>query len=308
MNNNFSSSMQIKTLQDAIILPSGAIYQSGKLVLEARNQKYCGVKTKHQNTLDVNFKYDKSPQTVVYLGQLTRHYGHFLLESLCRFWPFIYKDDSLNYNCFKPYTFVFTPWVSGHAPNPSNFEPLRHIIGLFGIKLKDLNVLTKPKMFHSVIVAQPSCVINHAITQEHRLLCQSILSRTHNDLKNYPPFVFVSRHKGTKIQQKIEDILVNDYKFFKINPTVQTFAQDIGVYSRARIIAGFEGTNVHNILFSPDRVSSIIFTWRGEKEGRYTKNQSECDRLCKANVFVIDTLKLTITEMQERIAEAMNSQ
>lgn len=214
----------------------------------------------------------------------------------------------MNYNSFKPYTFVFTPWIYGPIVDPSKFEPLRHIIGLFDIKLKDISMLTKPKKFHSVIVAQPSCVINHAITQEHRLLCQSIVSRTHNDLKNYPPFIFVSRHEGTKIQQKIEDILVNKYKFFKINPTVQTFAQDIGVYSRARIIAGFEGTNVHNILFSPDRVSSIIFTWRGKNEGRYTQNQRECDKLCKANLFVIDTLKLTITEIQEHIAEAMNTQ
>ena len=75
--------------------------EKNKNILE--NEKIQNI-LKNKNIININDK-------CIYLGFLTKHYGHFIIESLSRFWIFLKNNSIENINDYK-YIFTKGPIVS----------------------------------------------------------------------------------------------------------------------------------------------------------------------------------------------------
>ena len=238
-----------------------SIYNTnGELVMEQRNNDRCGIKVYNKKNIDLkNFKTNKSEESIIYMGQLTNHYGHFLLETLCRFWIFLnkYYDNKLHSNT----KYVFTEFVMGNSSGLDNIL-LKYILNNLNIDPNKFILIKKPTIFKKIFLVEKSCYLNESIDIKHKELCNSLIENIINK-----PFYLskkINFNKRTYIARNIdiEKYIIPIFKKFDFNiiyPTINDFEQNIIEYHLSSIIAGFEGTNTHNILFTRPNTILIIF-------------------------------------------------
>ena len=88
--NNALAFREDSWIPDPPVVVSGDVWSSDGYCLK---ETFRGVRlshvSRHRSFLNVQAKATFKEGTYLYLGWLSRHYGHFLLESLSRLWPFI---------------------------------------------------------------------------------------------------------------------------------------------------------------------------------------------------------------------------
>ena len=72
----------------------------------------------------------------IYLGFLTKHYGHFIIESLSCFWIFLKNNSIENINDYK-YIFTKGP-IASDSIDILNNEPFKHILKSFNINFDNI--------------------------------------------------------------------------------------------------------------------------------------------------------------------------
>ncbi len=277
-----------------------AIYsEDGILIMEQRNNKYCGAKTLNEINLQNKEQCDMSDLCVVYMGQLTSHYGHFLLESLCRFWIFLNKyAEYIVHN--SNYKYVFTEFLLENDAGLNNIL-LKKVLQILQINSDKFMLLKKMTRFKEIIVYEPSCEINHKLDERHKELCDQLVYNviTKNPMTHRFERIFISRNMHS--EKNIIKIL-QKYNFVILHPKDQNFFQNIFQYNSASIIAGFEGTNIHNILFSKPYTKLIVFDHRN----RYTVNQTRCDSVSLAKIFYIKPQQQSMKNIKNKIRMIIN--
>jgi hypothetical protein len=97
----------------------------------------------------------------LYLGHYTGHYGHFLLETLSRFWIFLNSDEE-----FKKYdNIVFHPFLH-KTPSPDKFSPAKTCFECFGLATSKIILITEPMCFENLTVPQSFFEINYRARKE----------------------------------------------------------------------------------------------------------------------------------------------
>lgn len=271
-----------------------AIYnKNGELVLQQRNNEFCDVKTWNSKCIDTEIKEEnKYDFPCIYMGQLTNHYGHFLLESLCRFWIFLeeYKDLIKNRSNYK---YVFTDFVTMTTPIISDNILLKTICNILKININDFILIKNKSSFSEIVLYEPSVCINEKMDIRFKKLCdsisQNIVENTIDDNKLLrskeifqTPYIYIVR-KCIKEEKAIIDVM-KKHNFFIMIPRIETFKEDVLKYSNTSIMVALEGSCAHNIIFSKPNTEILIINWRN----RITTNQIKCNILSLSNVNVID--------------------
>lgn len=242
-------------------LHSGAIYRSdGKLLSSSMHRRR-----------DINFTADAADSidasrvaeysiflsgTSIYLGWIFNHYGHFLLESLSRYWSL----DTLNMQ--DNWNFLF----HSNDIRTSTQDEFFELLSLIGIPLEKVILLNSTYLVESLIVPNQQAVLNRGISQEILSMYQNIAQIVSCEIKgNTPKKIYVSRRKLPVGSRKIateatieREHIAEGYAI--IHPQTMPLKSQIATFAGAKEISGPEGTALHNILFALAPGSMRIYT------------------------------------------------
>jgi hypothetical protein len=182
---------------------------------------------------------------VLYLGVLLGHYGHFLLESISRWWSLIGRLTSFDYYLV-------------HLPNSNILEKqwVKDFLALAGIDREKIVYFDKPTRIKSVVVPEASLQIGNYIYQKYRDICQYLTkSLDLNSIKQTERPLYLSRRllaRGARRiggEELLEELLLKN-GFHVVHPQFLSLEEQIYLINRHKHIVGIVGSALHSLVFS----------------------------------------------------------
>lgn len=229
----------------------------------------------------------------LYLGYYMMPYGHFLLETLSRFWALSQAD--------KQTTLVFHPFLRRKPVHPRRWEPAKTALQSFGFDPANVIFIDKQTRFARLTVPTP--LLQFATTADPRLanLYRTIggycdhrqdRPRLFSPFRKtaYPRKLFLSRRhlKNRRLVTNDDEVeaLFTRRGFAIIYPEKRPFEEQVRMFQRADIIAGFAGSAMHNVLFArPETRAWVLGTGRNPKQPN--ANQLICNALAQVEASFI---------------------
>lgn len=183
----------------------------------------------------------------IYLGPLMAgHYGHFITEGLSTFWIFEQiSAEEFDY-------FLFSPFVFGEDIPEYALQCLR----TFGIDSRKVVIMGKDVLcFEEIVVPERLFRLNHSADPSLRWVYQEIcvkVAAAGNPMEK----VYVSRRRLSL--KKLTRVIANEVlveKLFKqagftvVYPEELSFPEQLDLFKRVSVLAGFSGSALHNSLF-----------------------------------------------------------
>lgn len=299
----------IKTVRGAIATPTianptsktftGVIYDEFGRICRGAQRNSCASNEWQPADADVLALGADAPINYVsgrslYLGHYTGHYGHFLLETLARLWPLL--GTSLRAAGYD--RVVFHPFLH-KTPNIKQFSPARMSLAAFGIDAGRVLLIKQPLRFEHLDVPTPLLEINYRVdpvmAKTYELIAQFCMSAPSSRtgilprLAGWPSSgslnLYVSRRHARGFhpmvnERAVERIFV-DAGFKVLHPERWSFEQQVALFQRAEVVAGVEGSALHNSVFMRHGARVINIGTAREPSGDIL-NQRLCDSLSGA--------------------------
>jgi hypothetical protein len=200
-----------------------------------------------------------------YLGASALHYGHFLLETLCRAWA------------WEQYGGGTVP-VLQHAP-VRDFA--RAMYALVPGLAEQIEVVAAPTRFANITVPFPGFMIDHAAYTEFKAMCMRMAGRV---LPRSTPMteqpLFLSRaglpdlaKRSLLGTRRLEEFLER-HGFLVIRPETLPVSEQIALFNRHKWIVAQQGSACHTRLFSCRPTNLLMLTKK-----RLNANYILCDQL-----------------------------
>jgi hypothetical protein len=181
-------------------------------------------------------------EDVVFLGALSKHYGHFILEGLSRLW-FCLEPESTSYK------YVY---ISGDGKDRFN-----DFFKLFGLEEESIIKIRKPTRFRTVIVPEQSIRLHDFYHKKYK----ETIDRIKNNIKpaKFKKVYFSkARVKNNRAvgEASIEEVfLKNGFNVFC--PETLSVYETISILKGCKVFAATSATNVHNSIFMNDENTFI---------------------------------------------------
>ena len=304
MNAPTPPSQSLVTLHNAIATPtvidvnsqtfSGVIYDSNGLICRnaQRTRDGCNEwQPSDPEVLSASGLYPILPGRSLYLGHYTGHYGHFLLESLSRLWALsgLTLSDSIYERV------IFHPFLH-KTPPVRGFSPAQMCFASFGISPQHVRLVDEPLRFESLTVPSAMLLINQSVdpslSSTYKKIVAHCLSRESSRLgfwrklagwpESGPLRLYLSRRQAKGFhpmlnERQVERVFV-DAGFRVLHPEKWSFEQQVALFQRAEVIAGVEGSALHNSVFMRSEALVINIGTAREPTGDIL-NQRLCDSL-----------------------------
>ena len=214
-------------------------------------------------------KVDYVDDDVVFIGALSKHYGHFILEGLARLWFFL-ETENLKFKCV---------YISENG-----IDPFVETFGLFGIDPKKLQKIDIPTRFRKVLIPEPSI----RLSDYYHLKYNDTLSRIRDKVspRSFEK-VYFSKEGISNSRAVGEDFIQNVFVsngFHVFHPEKMTMYEKIAVLRGARVFVASSGTNVHNSVFLEDQCECICLN----RSAHYYAVQFMIDIMKKLNSTYVD--------------------
>jgi capsular polysaccharide biosynthesis protein len=208
-------------------------------------------------------------EEVIFLGALSGHYGHFILEGLSRLWPFLDKES-------KQKKAVFISEVKNNK--------FLDLFELFGLKKENLIEINKTTRFKSIIIPEPSIRLHDyyhskykdTIDEIKKKIKPTVLDKVYFS-KNYSKS---GRAIGETVIQKV--FVKNGYKIFY--PEKMSLYETLSVMKGCMKFVASSGTNFHNSIFLNDGAECVCLN----RSAHFHPIQTMIDKMRKLNVTYID--------------------
>lgn len=201
---------------------------------------------------------DFEPDTVIYLGPLMRHFGHFLLEVLPRLW--VFDEHPVRKAYFHPFR--------QKQPIP---KFLQDTLDLAADGPVDIRLIEQPTQFARVIAPSPTFELNRAGSPAFWAWCQAFAAKAAPEpLGGERVYYSRSRLHETKrmtVNEAGLEALFASRGFEVIHPQTMGFFEQLARMRNCRLLAGCSGSAMHQALFMP-RNSGVI-----EFDSRFTGSQ-----------------------------------
>lgn len=178
----------------------------------------------------------------LFLGIFQNHYGHFITESLSRFW---WPESAERFDQLVAYPFIHDRgelFVQGFH---------RHMTNALGIPVDRMTMLHTPMRFQEIVV--PEQLWN--FDQHANVRARDIYARiaTPHMTGGTNGRLFLSRPADPKARlanvAEIEDVFAG-FGFKVVYPEELTIDRQLAHYANCEILAGFSGSGMHNCLFT----------------------------------------------------------
>ncbi|WP_082045461.1 glycosyltransferase family 61 protein [Azotobacter chroococcum] len=189
----------------------------------------------------------------IYLGWLIGHYGHFLTESLSRYW-YCLKSGATK-------KFVI------HANFRKFSELPQHVastLNCFGINESNLIIAHKPYRFECLHCPAPAIRCDDS-SAPHLLHIYNHISKklTHSQTQNFKnKKIYISRSSLSNNARQFNETEISrvfsDFGFTLISPENLSFEEQVGIYTNSEFMAGPVGSGVHNAVFMPQNSRLLV--------------------------------------------------
>lgn len=243
----------IKIIENGILLPQkdgilswgigGCLDKQGNLVEESTVFKAFGGAYSYDDTNIVCID-----EPIIYIPIIPKHWGHFLIDAVCRLWPFI--DEK-----YKNYTIYYDSWGFENNELTGNYKKFLEYMGIYE-RMKPVDKAIKVKK-----ILIPSATMS--FSESYHLKYKDIFSYVtdkimHSDsvssLKKKENVYFTRSQLPTsklkEIGEKdIETILYkNGYEI--LSPEKLSLEEQVFYFYNAKNVASMSGTIMHNIGFA----------------------------------------------------------
>lgn len=238
----------------------------------------------------------------IYLGHLTSHYGHFLLETLSRFWALQPGEVYDNY--------VFHQFLH-NIPDIETFSPIKVTFEAYGIDPKKVLIIDSPIRFENLTVPNSLISINNSGNIEQAVVYKHISDyclKNYRKEENFFSKLFPSRlekllkakkiylsrskfnsGKFVKNESDIENIF-KSFGFTILSPELLNFVDQVLLFNNVEVLAGLNGSAMHNTLFmQKGRLAITIGDIR--HQDKIHQNQEICNMLSGVKTAFINFLK-----------------
>lgn len=193
--------------------------------------------------------------SVIYLGYINKHYGHFLIESLARAWAVLG-------NTGESRTLLF------HLHNESVLELpfVKACFQALGFKRENILFFKTPTLISEVVFPHAAFQLDSHAYEAYREVTSRIAASLHRSkvtMSDQP--LYLSRRLLTAGVKKydgeteLEDFLQG--RGVKImHPQQFTLAEQVKSFNSHRLILGITGSAMHNLVFAKAPVSTIQFS------------------------------------------------
>ena len=221
----------------------------------------------------------KKDEKVVYCGYLINHWGHFLVEAICRLWYFLKNDDSID-------KYVFFLNENEEREIKGNYREFFELLGVWN----KLEIINKPTQYREVIVPELSYKSRTYYSEEFKNIFDTIADniKVSDSWKKYKK-IFLTRSQLKKAQklefgmEAIDSFFMNNgYEI--ISPEKISLSELIFMIRNASECASVSGSLPHNMLFANDKQNLTII----EREVLNNDFQVDFNRLKQLNVTYID--------------------
>jgi capsular polysaccharide biosynthesis protein len=235
------------------------------------------------------------PGRAIYLGHYMTQYGHFLLESLSRFW-LLERDYAFDWLVFQPFVHPLCA--------VDKFDPLQTALQCFSIAadkvvFADSNIAVDQLVVPMALVSIYESAHRDQARVYERLVrcCENLKTAPVSD--NAPARIYLSRRRyrnvvnrsqpnaGRSMRERIlarvlfnkryctgarvvnEDDVERTFAqngFHVMFPEKHSFAEQIKLFRAAKVIAGFSGSALHNAVFMPK--GGVVITLRAARRRR----------------------------------------
>lgn len=256
-----------------------------------------------QISIDFNAKFVSGKS--IYLGNYTGHFGHFLLESLSRVWAL--RQINAPFGGYD--NFIFHPFLH-KSPAIKKFLPAKISFDCFGIQQDKTIIINEPLRFESLTVPSSLFHINQNAHPDMAFIykdiyeyCKSTKPSTFNRLFNLLrhengnfDHLYLSRRKTKGYrpmanEKDVERIFLSS-GFRIIHPEKCSFEQLVCMFQKSCVIAGIEGSGLHNSVFMRPHQHVISIGTLREPSGNIL-NQQLCDALSNVQTHHIPFLGVT---------------
>lgn len=217
----------------------------------------------------------------LYLGHHMDHYGHFLTEFLSRLWPDL---DFAEFDHVVAFPFIF-------GRNIREYQ--RDLVErLVGHDLYSRLTITKGDvLFESLTIPAPMIVLNRAIHPSVKRIYENALNS--NSVRSEDGAVckvFLSRSSQLK-NQRISNIqaveaVFSEFGFDIFYPEKMAIDDQLRLYGEAAVLAGFSGSALHNVVFTPP--GTLLIEVGDERSPKaFLKTQSMLNAVSQANAHKV---------------------
>lgn len=257
----------LRVIDDAVVTPTvvdrdgmtftGCVYDAaGRIVRESqRTSRNVSWKPADPEQVDVGIAVDQLDGEGVYLGHYTGHYGHFLLETLSRFWAL---ESGAGFD-----RLLFQPFVHP-TPRPRSFSPAKVSLECFGVDLRRVSIVRKPTRVRRLVLPTSLLEIKRWADQRQSDVYRRIAaccaqermdgrlpSRLYLSRRRFKRFQLTERSKGYRPftnEDQVEE-LFESLGFRVLYPERIDFAHQVSMYGQADVVAGSPGSALHNAVF-----------------------------------------------------------
>lgn len=288
---------------------TGCVYDAAGDIVGASQRTSRGVswKTEDPDRIDVGAPAGELDHECLYLGHYTAHYGHFLLETLARFWA-LESDASFE-------RFLFQPFVHS-APRPRSFSPARVSLECFGVDLGRVSIVRKPMRVRRLAVPTSLVEINHSADPRQSAVYRRIAaccakrrsaggrpSRLYLSRRRFRRFGLTERSKGYRPftnEDEVENLFAS-LGFRVAHPERIDFSEQVGMYGQADVIAGYPGSALHNAVFM--KPGALLVKVGGLRHWSVANpNQKMCEELGRVRAEFLP-FKGRVVDWDQRLGE-----
>ena len=184
-------------------------------------------------------------QKVVYCGYMINHWGHFLIEAVCRLWYFLENDDTVD-------QYVFFLDENENREIKGNYREFLKLLGIWD-KVVFIN---KPTTYREVLVPELSLKCRTYYSPKYREMFDIIADNVVPDPAWQPlEKIYYSRSQLSKgIPFEFGFDMLDDFyaknSYTILYPERVPLGQMIFYIRNARVVASLSGTLPHNMLFA----------------------------------------------------------
>lgn len=200
---------------------------------------------------------DVLDENVIYIGIIPKHWGHFLIDTVSRFWPFLLEK-------YRKYRVAFCGWGWQDGKISGNFLKA---FELMGISEDQLIFVKYPIKVSKIIIPEATMEFGATWNKTYKDTVDQIAERALKDmsclkLKKYKKIYFTRtqllKSKLNEVGEKEIEELFSSAGFHVLAPEKLSLVEQIFYIRNCEVMASLSGTIPHNSVFAKNGTKIII--------------------------------------------------
>lgn len=195
---------------------------------------------------------EKIDKTIIFMGPLKTHWGHFLIDFCTRLW-FLCESQT-------EYDIAYCGFQHKEKELPKEYV---EFFSLMDITKERLHDIRRPTAVEKVIIPEQSFVPGQYFYEEFLNIFNRVTQKVNKQKYQIYDKVYFTRTKlynKREIGEELIEKIFSNNGFKVLSPEKLTVSEQIAYVSNCKVFASLEGTVAHNIIFAQKETKQIILT------------------------------------------------